>query len=76
MTPARGGAIVALAIAFSTPAVPAAARTFDFNPHGSVVLQPLPPRFACAMKRATLNRHIACQAMHRPGRHAGQTGTT
>jgi hypothetical protein len=55
MTHARRGAIIALALAFSTAAVPASARTFDFNSHGSIVLQPLPSQFACTMQRALLN---------------------
>ena len=41
-------------------AAPASARTFDFNATGTMVQQPLPPQFACAMSRAIANRHIAC----------------
>ena len=60
MTHARtnqmAAAIVALAltiaVAFSTTTAPATARTFEFNSTGSMVQQPLPPQWACAMQRA------------------------
>ena len=41
-------AVVALALALGTIAGPAAARTFDFNSHGSLVQQPTPSASAGA----------------------------
>jgi hypothetical protein len=54
-------------LALSTSAVPALARTFDFNSTGSMVQQPLPPGFACAMRRAMVNRRIPCQGIYGQG---------
>jgi hypothetical protein len=65
----RGGAILAVAftgLALSTTAVPASARTFDFNATGSMVQQSLPPGFACAMRRAMLDHGIACRGIYAP----------
>lgn len=67
--PRAGGALaVALTmLAISGTAVPASARTFDFNATGSMVQQPLPPGFACAMRRAMLDRRIPCRGIDGPG---------
>ena len=48
-------------LALSTTTVPASARTFNFNSAGSMVRQPLPPQFACAMSRALNGRRSACR---------------
>lgn len=54
------GALVC-AMAFTPLSVaPTSARTFDISPNGSLVLNPLPPQFACAMKRVLANRQVAC----------------
>lgn len=50
-----------LALALSSTTVPATARTFNFNSAGSMVQQPLPPQFACAMSRALNSRRSACR---------------
>lgn len=50
-----------IALALSTTTVPASARTFNFNSAGSMVQQPLPPQFACAMSRALNGRRSACR---------------
>jgi hypothetical protein len=65
---ASGSLAVALTLlALSSTAVPASARTFDFNSTGSMVEQPLPPGFACAMRRAMLNRRISCRGIYGRG---------
>jgi hypothetical protein len=45
---------IALTIAFalSTTTAPASARSFNSDSAGSMVQQPLPPQWACAMRRA------------------------
>ena len=45
------GIAVALALS-SISTAPAPARTFNFNSAGSMVQEPLPPQWACAMQRA------------------------
>ena len=45
------GIAVALALS-SISTAPAPARTFNFNSAGSMVQQPMPPQWACAMQRA------------------------
>jgi hypothetical protein len=69
---ARASASLAIALtAFALNlAGPASARTFDFNSRGSIVQQPLPTGYACAMRRALLNRVIPCRAVHEPGHAA------
>jgi hypothetical protein len=65
----RGGAILAVALtglALSSTAVPASARTFDFNATGSMVQQSLPPGFACEMRRAMLDHRTACRGIYAP----------
>jgi hypothetical protein len=52
---------VALALSISISTAPASARTFNFNSAGSMVQQPLPPRFACALRRALSGRSSACR---------------
>jgi hypothetical protein len=55
-------AILALAltitVALSTTTTRASARTFSFD---SMVQQPLPPQFGCAMQRALTGRSFACR---------------
>jgi hypothetical protein len=66
----RGGAILAVALtglALSSIAVPASARTFDFNATGSMVQQAPPPGFACATRRAMLDHRIPCRGIYAPG---------
>ena len=53
--------VLTFALAFSTSTVPASARTFNFNSAGSMVQQPLPSQFACAMRRAQADRSFACR---------------
>jgi hypothetical protein len=51
----RGTAILGIAVALALSSIstaPASARTFNFNSAGSMVQQPLPPQWACAMQRA------------------------
>jgi hypothetical protein len=50
-----------LALAIALGATPASARTFNFNSAGSMVQQPLSPQWACAMRRAMINRRIPCR---------------
>ena len=47
---------IAVALALSSATVPASARTFSFNPTGSMVQQPLPPKWACELSRALGDR--------------------
>jgi hypothetical protein len=35
-----------------------------------MVLQPLPPLWACAMRRAMINRRIPCRGVYGPQGHA------
>lgn len=66
----RAGGFLAVAltlVALSSVAVPASARTFGFNSTGSMVQQPLSPGFACAMRRAMLNRRIPCRGIYGRG---------
>ena len=58
---AAGTLALTIALALSTRTVPASARTFNFNSAGSMVQQPLPPQFACAMSRALNGRRSACR---------------
>lgn len=70
----RAGGFLALALtvlALSSTAVPASARTFHFNSTGSMVQQPLAPGFACALRRAMLDRGIPCRDIDRPGDGVG-----
>jgi hypothetical protein len=53
--------LLTVAVAFSTTTAPASARTFNFNSAGSMVQQPLPPRWACLMQRALTGRSSSCQ---------------
>ena len=53
--------LLTIAVAFSTTTAPASARTFNFNSAGSMVQQPLPPQWACLMRRALTGRSSACQ---------------
>jgi hypothetical protein len=64
------GGILTLTIALSTIAAPASARTFDFNATGSMIQQPLPPEFACAMRRAITDRRIPCKGIYEPAKVA------
>lgn len=57
-----------IALAIGTPK-PVSARTFDFDPNGTMVLQPLPPLWACAMRRAMINRRIPCRGVYGPQGH-------
>jgi hypothetical protein len=57
-------------LALGNRAVPASARTFDFNAAGTMVQQPLPHGFACALLRAMLDRRIPCQGLGDPGGRA------
>jgi hypothetical protein len=52
---------LALSISISISTAPASARTFNFNSAGSMVQQPLPPQFACALRRALSGRSSACR---------------
>jgi hypothetical protein len=38
----------------------ASARTFDYSSTGSLVQQPLPSHWACAMRRALAGRQVSC----------------
>ena len=55
------GLVVAAAFSVSISTGPASARTFNFNSAGSMVQQPLPPQFACTMRRALTGRSFACR---------------
>ena len=44
-----------IALALSTTTAPASARTFNINSAGSMVQQPLPPQWACALQQASNN---------------------
>ena len=55
------GIVVALALSITISTAPASARTFNFNSAGSMVQQPLPPQFACAMRRAITGRSFTCR---------------
>ena len=48
-----------VALALSTATVPASARTFSFNSAGSMVQQPPPPDWACAMHRTPCSGSVA-----------------
>lgn len=61
---------VAIALLLSAPAPPSSAKTFDFNSNGSMILQPLPPEFACALERAARNQQIPCHRTHGPHRES------
>jgi len=66
----RAGGVLALTVtmlALTSTAVPASARTYDINSIGSMVQQPLPPGFACAMRRAVVNRRISCRGIYAAG---------
>jgi len=52
---------IAVALALSISTAPASARTFTFNSVGSMVQQPLPPQFACALRRALSGRSSTCR---------------
>jgi hypothetical protein len=52
---------IVVAVALSISAAPTSARTFNFNSAGSMVQQPLPPQFACALQRALTGRSFACR---------------
>jgi len=61
----RSAAAVAGTVVLATTlgplaAQPTSARTFDFGPTGTLVLNPLPPHFACAMRRALVDRNVRC----------------
>jgi hypothetical protein len=43
---------LAVAVGLSTTTAPTSARTFNFNSAGSMVQQPLPPRWGCVTLRA------------------------
>ena len=60
-----------IAVALSTTTVPASARTFNFNSAGSMVQQPLPPQFACAMQSSTQRAALCLPAILRPLSAAG-----
>lgn len=47
---------IAVTLALSSATVPASARTFSFNSTGSMVQQPLPPKWACELSRALGDR--------------------
>jgi hypothetical protein len=51
-TPSILAIALTTALALSTTTTPASARTFDFNTTGSMVQQPLPPQWACAVEQA------------------------
>lgn len=69
---AAGVLTVALTVlALSTTAVPASARTFDFDSTGSMVQQPLPPGFACALQRAMPDPGVPCRDIYPSGDGAG-----
>jgi hypothetical protein len=51
----------AVMLALSATTVPSSARTFDFTPAGSMVQQPLPPQWACAISRALSDRTFPCR---------------
>jgi hypothetical protein len=53
--------VVALALGISISTAPASARILNVNSAGSMVQQPLPPQFACALRRALSGRSFACR---------------
>jgi len=53
--------IIAVMLALSATTVPARARTFSFNSAGSLVQQPLPSDWACAISRALSDRTFPCR---------------
>lgn len=52
---------IAMALVLSATTGRASARTFDYPSGGSIVQQPLPPHWACDMRRALSNREIRCR---------------
>ena len=52
---------IAVAVALSSTTVPASARTFSFNSTGSMIQQPLPPKWACEISRALNDRMFPCR---------------
>jgi hypothetical protein len=59
-------AVMLTGLALGSTAVPASARTFDFNTTGSMIQQPVPADFACAMRRATVDRTVSCRGIGAP----------
>ena len=57
---AAAGTLVLATTLGPLAAGPASARTFDVGPTGALVLNPLPPHFACAMRRALADRNVRC----------------
>ncbi len=53
-------------LALSTTTAPASARTFDFNTTGSMVQQPLPPQWACALEHALTDQSPTLQCQQAP----------
>ena len=52
---------ITVALALATNTAPASARTFDFNSSGSMVQQPLPPKWGCMILRAVTGGKFHCQ---------------
>ena len=53
--------VLTIALALSTAAAPASARSFDFKSAGSMVQQPLPSQWACATQRALTSGSLRAQ---------------
>ena len=58
------------ALALSSTTAPATARTFDFNTAGSMVQQPLPPQWACAVEHALTDQSPTFQCQQAPAPNA------
>lgn len=72
---ALGSVMVSATLALGATAVPASARTFDFNATGSLIQQPLPPLWACAFRRALAGRNVPCVTRPIMGGDAGSVRT-
>jgi hypothetical protein len=55
-----------IALALSTTAVPASGRGLNFRSAGWMVQQPLPPEWACAMRRALSSGPVMFQCRESP----------
>jgi hypothetical protein len=59
--------VLCIAFALATTTAPASARIFSFNSAGSIVQQPLPPQWACAMRRALSSGSLRLQCRQPAG---------
>ena len=65
-TPSILAIALTTALALSSTTAPASARTFDFNTTGSMIQQPLPPQWACAVEQALTDQSPTIQCQKAP----------